>query len=395
MTRFRTARTDALGLAALLLVLALAAAGCSAETSLQLGKPEQIADGVQLFRLNDANLLDPPGAVAVQILRLDPARVNLLSALAQGHVMGLETVPDIAKRHEAIAAVNAGFFIVKNGDPAGLLKVHGELVSDAPDLRGAVGILRPPGKPIRLLFDRVNASVVLRYRLNDEEMTVPIDGVDTTRVRSRLMLYTPSFGADSDTAAEGVEWGLAGKPLRVLERHDDQGKTPIPRDGFVLSYGGTILPTGLEKLNVGQRATLEPRFQTGLGTLPEQWADAADIVGGAGLLVFRGRVMQEWADERLRAGFDTERHPRTMIGTSANGTIWIITVDGRNPAISLGMTFKELQTLATGMNLTNVLNLDGGGSTTMVVRGQIVNHPSDKTGPRRISDGLVVVERGK
>ncbi len=322
------------------IVSAWTVSGCRSGTQLQLGKPESVADGVQLYRLSDSNLLDPPGPIAIQVLRLDPSRVTLRSALAQGHVMGLESVPDIARRFPAVAAINAGFFVVKNGDPAGLLKVHGELVSDTLQLRGAVGILQPPGKPVRLLFDRVSASVVLRYRNAQEEFTVPIDGVDTTRIRSRLMLYTPSFGADSDTAPAGVEWQLTGKPLRVMERREDEGKTPIPRDGAVLSYGGTILPTGLEGLARGQEVTLEARFQPALGTLPEQWADAADVIGGAGLLVYRGRTMQDWTEEQLRAGFDTERHPRTIIGTSANGTIWIIAVDGRNPNLSLGMTLQ-------------------------------------------------------
>ncbi len=379
--------------AAWIVVLCCAAAACRSETSLRLGEPEPVADGIQLFRLNDPNLLDPPGVVAMQILRLDPAHVDVQSVLAQDRVMGLETVPDIATRHPALAAINAGFFVVKNGDPAGLLKIRGELVSDTSLLRGAVGIVRTSGKPIRLLFDRVSASVALRYRSKGEEVTVPIDGVDTTRVRSRLMLYTPSFGADSDTAPSGVEWQLSGSPLRVVERRQDQGKTPIPKSGAVLSYGGTVLPAGLDRLQPGQVVAIESRFQTGLGTLPDPWADASDVVGGAGLLVFRGRVLTEWGDEQLRAGFDTERHPRTMIGTSANGTIWIVTVDGRNPQVSLGVTFNELQRIAAGLNLTNALNLDGGGSTTMVVRGRIVNHPSDKTGPRKISDALLIVGR--
>ncbi len=395
MGHFRANARRASVRVAWLIVLAASAAGCRSETSLQLGNPERVSDGVLLYRLNDTSLLDPPGPVAIQILRLDPSRVTLQSALAAGHVMGLETVPDIARRYPAIAAINAGFFVVRNGDPAGLLKVHGELVSDTPQVRGAVGIIQAPGQPERLVFDRVSASVVLHYRKGEEEFTVPIDGVDTTRIRSRLMLYTPSFGPDSDTAPAGVEWQLSGKPLRVQERREDEGKTQIPRDGAVLSYGGTILPTGLEALERGQAVTLAPHFQTALGTLSDQWAEAADVIGGAGLLIYRGRRLEDWTEEQLRAAFDTERHPRTVIGTGANGTVWIITVDGRNPGLSLGMTFKELQRLAAGLNLTNALNLDGGGSTTMVVRGQVVNHPSDPTGPRKVSDALVVIQRGK
>jgi hypothetical protein len=319
--------------------------------------------------------------------------VDLQSALARNRVMQLETVPDMAARTGAIAAINAGFFVVKNGDPAGVLEVGNELVSDTPLTRGAVGILRSPGAPLKLIFDRVRVSASLRFTHQDEEFTQAIDGIDTTRARGKLMLYTPRFGPDSDMADTGVEWQLSGTPLTVTDKRPNAGRTPIPANGVVLSFGGTILPTALERLDRGQAVTIEPRFQTLLGTLPERWLDAHDIVGGAGLLVFRGKPITDWTEEQLRAGFNTEKHPRTMIGTAKNGTIWLITVDGRNPEVSLGMTFAELQRLAQKLSLYNALNLDGGGSTTMVVRGAVVNHPTDATGPRRVSDGLVVVAR--
>jgi exopolysaccharide biosynthesis protein len=57
------------------------------------------------------------------------------------------------------------------------------------------------------------------------------------------------------------------------------------------------------------------------------------------------------------------------------------------------MTFADLQRLARELNLYYALNLDGGGSTTMVVNGAVVNHPSDATGPRRVSDGIIVTSR--
>jgi hypothetical protein len=373
--------------------LAWLASGCPRETAVRLGTPEKVADGVQLFRLDDPNLLDPPGPVAVQILRLDPAKVDLRSALARDRVMQLETVPDIAARTRAIAAVNAGFFNVKNGDPAGVLELGDELVSDSPLTRGAVGIVRAPGKPLSLVFDRVGAALSLSYAVGGESFSQEISGVDTTRVRGQLMLYTPRFGPDSDMADTGVEWQLAGSPLRVLERRPNAGRTLIPDDGVVLSFGGTVLPTGLERLDAGQEVFVQTHFRTLLGTKPEQWVQAQDVVGGAGLLVLHGQPMADWSTEQLRAGFDTERHPRTMIGTTRGSAIWLVTVDGRNPSVSLGMTFAELTNLARKLNLVNALNLDGGGSTTMVVKGKVVNHPSDAVGPRRVSDALIVTRR--
>jgi hypothetical protein len=374
-------------------VLAWLKAGCPRETAIDLGRPEKVADGVQLYRLDDPNLLDPPGPVAVQILRLDPSKVDLRSALAHDRVMQLETVPDIAARSDAIAAVNAGFFVVKNGDPAGVLELRNELVSDSPVTRGAVGILRAPGRPMSLIFDRVSAAVSLSYTVAGESFTQEIDGVDTTRVRGRLMLYTPRFGPDSDMADTGVEWQLAGSPLRVTTRRPNAGRTPIPENGVVLSFGGTVLPTGLEHLDSGQEVSIRTQFRTLLGSTPEQWVEAQDIVSGAGLLVHHGKRVADWSAEQLRPGFDTERHPRTMIGATRGSSVWLVTVDGRNPSLSLGMTFAELTRLADKLNLVSALNLDGGGSTTMVVNGKIVNHPSDATGPRRVSDALIVVRR--
>jgi hypothetical protein len=52
--------------------------------------------------------------------------------------------------------------------------------------------------------------------------------VDTTRARGKLMLYTPAYHADTDTAGNGVEIVIAGKPLKVKEIRRDVGRTPIP-----------------------------------------------------------------------------------------------------------------------------------------------------------------------
>jgi exopolysaccharide biosynthesis protein len=82
-----------------------------------------------------------------------------------------------------------------------------------------------------------------------------------------------------------------------------------------------------------------------------------------------------------------------MIGVRADGSIWLVTVDGRQPQLSAGMTLEELRSLARRLELTNALNLDGGGSTTMWVQGEIVNSPSDLTGPRKVSDALLVFPR--
>ena len=264
-----------------------------------LGRAERIADGVVLYRLDDPSLLDPPGPVTVQALRLDPRLVSLTIARATG-TPSRETVEAIAARHAGvIAAVNAGFFSLQTGAPTGLLKVDGQVVGTTSRPRGAVGIRDRSGRAT-LLFDQVSV---------------------TTRPNGR-----PEF-----------------KPLR--------------------------------------------------GSSPRDWARVPYAIGGAGLLLLDGRELTEWTAERISAGFDTTRHPRTLIGTDARGDIWLVTIDGRNPTLSHGMSFKELQRLSRRLGLRSVLNLDGGGSTTMWVAGRVVNHPSDPEGPRKVSDAILVLPR--
>jgi hypothetical protein len=233
--------------------------------------------------------------------------------------------------------------------------------------------------------------------------SIAVDGVDTTRAVGALMLYTPHYGPDSDTAPTGIEWvltpALAGAAYPssagayvVKERRWHVGKTPIPRSGVVLSYGGLLPPPPLDKLGAGDRVALRETWTAASGQALDRWRNASDVVSGAGLLRRGGADVRDWGPERLASGF-LGRHPRTMFGVDRAGYAWLVTVDGRQPDASAGMTLLELQRLAKRIGLTDALNLDGGGSTTMVIAGNIVNQPSEATGPRTVSDVLLVLPR--
>jgi hypothetical protein len=147
------------------------------------------------------------------------------------------------------------------------------------------------------------------------------------------------------------------------------------------------VPRALDRLRVGDTLSVEPRIGA---QDPRMWRDAPDAVGGAGLLVAGGLPVADWTPEKTADAFRADRHPRTVIGADGEGNIWLVAVDGRNPGVSVGMSFAELQRLCVALGLRDALNLDGGGSTTLVVNGQVVNRPSDVTGPRAVSDAIVV-----
>ena len=359
--------------------------------AIDLGAALEIASGITLYHLTDPSLLDPPAPVSIWLLRVNPGAADLRAVLSNDAIVDTEIVPDMAVRHDAIAAINAGFFLIPSGDPAGIYKLQGQLVSDTKRPRGALGILLDGGQ--RLLFGRVTATMTLRVpRRGLVDAGLVITGVDTTRRRDRLMLFTPAYHQHTDTAATGLEWVLQGKPLRVTSGPLEAGKTPIPRDGFVLSFGGTRPPSLLRSLRVGSRVELDTHYTAVDGTAAD-WRKADAIVGGAGLLLRDGRIVTDWKMEQLSPMFAEIRHPRTLIGTQADGTIWLVTVDGRQPRLSAGMSLFELRALGQRLGLRNALNLDGGGSTTMWVAGKIVNSPSDAAGVRRVSDALIVTRR--
>ena len=364
---------------------------------LDLPEPRNIAPGVLLYHLDSSTAVEPQGPLSIWMLRLDPTRVDLQEVLANDEIMGVETVGEIASRHKPLAAINAGFFL-PNGDPAGVMTIDGRLVSDTRRPRGAVGISSDKAG-VKLVFARLKAtaSLVLQNKkppaTGEQAMvTVPIDGIDTTRLRGQLMLFTPSYHPDTDTAKGGLEWVIDRQRGRLVSGPHRDGKTRIPPRGYVLSYGGEKVPEPLQYLGKSTRIRLDVSYQPVEGET-KSWLLAQDIVGGAGLLIRDGRDVEDWGIEQFNQGFAENRHPRTMIGTAEDGTIWLVTVDGRQPELSVGMSLAELRALAHRLGLTNALNLDGGGSTTMWVKGEVVNKPSDATGPRKVSDALLVYGR--
>jgi exopolysaccharide biosynthesis protein len=267
-------------------------------------------------------------------------------------------------------------------------------------------------QPVELGSAERIADGVLLYGLTDETLLDPPGpvAVHALRVNPRIARLEVALADDRSPAREtvaaiaqrrgaiaAVNGGFFalenGAPVAILKSRGRLigGSSRARGAVAIMERGGSSLLL-FDRVTVDRRAasaTYRPR----LGSRPVDWSAAPDIVSGAGLLLRDGREMTEWADEALSAAFETTRHPRTMIGADRNGEVWLITVDGRQPWLSLGMTFAELKRLARRIGLVSALNLDGGGSTTMVVGQWIVNHPSDDTGPRTVSDAIVVVPR--
>ena len=129
-------------------------------------------------------------------------------------------------------------------------------------------------------------------------------------------------------------------------------------------------------------------------------SEMQDVIGGRGLLIRNG-VQQELTDQISLA---TERHPRTGVGIANHGkTLYFIVTDGRQPGYSAGLDLNALASLFYSLNCSDAIALDGGGSSTMVVREEengkvsfpLLNKPSDSTGARTLSNGILAIDKNE
>jgi hypothetical protein len=284
-------------------------------------------------------------------------------------------------------AVNADFFLF---DPPGVptgAHVSGGSVVTGPSARPVFAI-GSDGRPwIGAL--RVSGQAVSALD------TLPI--VSWNRVSpAGLAWFDAAYGPAVDTLSGSVRVVMSA--LRGPVQSIDTGLAParIPSSGGVLVLGPRAPAAVRARFLLAARS--QSRFDVEIRLLPIQPREA---VGGFPVLV-RDSLEIPALDSAGAATFAPVRHPRTIVGVASGGRrILLITIDGRQPDYSVGATLRESARVALALGATEAINLDGGGSTTMVVarsgpdttRFEVVNRPSDPQGERPVGNALVVTQR--
>lgn len=130
-------------------------------------------------------------------------------------------------------------------------------------------------------------------------------------------------------------------------------------------------------------------------TTPEEWKETENIVGGTPVLVCGGNLVEDFSCEQTLQSFLADRHPRTAVGIRANGEWVFAVVDGRFYGFFGGMIMKDLARLMLDLGCVEALNLDGGGSSTLVIEGAVVNDPcgsmqEDGKQVEAVSDAILI-----
>lgn len=351
-------------------------------------KFEEIEPGLEYGRatVGQGTKDEQTGPWFINALRIDLTRVRLKLVHALDEGIGLETVSSLAARHGAAAATNGGYFRVNGtyrGESIGLLVLDRDLISEPYNNRAGVGLI-DAGNKTEVVFGHLKFSGEVRVGSAKR----PVQGVNRPLAADELIIFTPKFHRTTLTKPEGVE--VVVRRNRVVAIADYRGSSEIPVDGFVISAVGKSREWLLAHLRQGSPVHFSWRLNSiepGDSTI---WMRSYSMLGGGPQLVKAGRIYITNLQEKITAAFVNDGHPRTAIARLASGQLLLVTVDGRQPGESIGMSLPLLAKLLQELGAVEAMNLDGGGSTTMVVHNQVVNKPSDSTGERPVSDAILV-----
>lgn len=117
--------------------------------------------------------------------------------------------------------------------------------------------------------------------------------------------------------------------------------------------------------------------------------NAKSAVGGSPVLLKNSEVRLTDVEEMISVD-NTIQRARTAIGFNADGKVFILVAEGNNPNGAKGLTLLQLANLMKSIGCKEALNLDGGGSTSMVVNGQLTVRPSDAAGERPVMSAIII-----
>ncbi|GGS99396.1 phosphodiester glycosidase family protein [Streptomyces chromofuscus] len=364
-----------------------------------------LADGVTLTRIVRGTEPAPAdqintttrGPWVVNVLTIDPRKAGgHLEAVYGPDLARTENTTDLVGAAGALAGVNASFFTFTAnpqypGDPVGLGLYGGKLLSEPTSDPAEVNFV-VDSRSDRVLMGKLSWTGSVRNRETGASLPLeylnhpPVVPAGCTTLPDQtqctqpgdVVRFTPEFAASTPSGA-GVEV--------VLDRRGCVVRTAATR--------GTQLTAGQTSLQATGREVATLRQVAGGGCLQTR----SDLVDEKGERVpVRKSLSGVNGRYRLTAGGEIvvpdgsgsffARNPRTIAGTTQDGTIVLATIDGRMTT-SVGTTMDETAAVAQALGMHDAVNLDGGGSTTMSVRGELVNQPSGTT-QRPVGDVLVL-----
>lgn len=283
-------------------------------------------------------------------------------------MFGYETTSEMARRADAWAAVNGSFF-QNYGEPIGFMVQKGQVQK----------MVNGENPVVAITDDRTVYVGPLRTEamLEEDGKMFKLQGINRYPRINENILYTPVYGSTTRLDIPTINYII--KDHRVMDQVITDQPVSIPADGAVIT---ALSPTDADlDLQNAQRIDFAFVFEPDIGTIQEAFMSG-------GWLVRDGKnVAQPWEPWM---GLTTNREPRTALGVLEDGRILLVAVDGRQAGFSQGVSGSELAEILLSKGCKNAVYLDGGASTTMVLRGEVANSPSNEGKERQVGHSIVI-----
>ncbi|HJZ23857.1 MAG TPA: phosphodiester glycosidase family protein [Candidatus Babeliales bacterium] len=330
-------------------------------------------------------------AQSIHLLVADPHKVNIKIGIAHNKCASAEKTSEISKNQKALAAINGGYFdfgcknkiqdtIIKVLDCLGYSRYKAfpmwTLCKDqryyavSHNFTGAMCWNNSDQAPLFYAIKTVLSLYINNVAYQVTEFNKP-NPKGPTLYSSCYDKITPSFH-------EPVDEIMIQDDHIVQIYRSSHGKNKIPSNGWVY-----VIPQNHAKemipVDLGDRVVVTFSNMQKPDLIPElpdsAWNKMDNIVAATPLLLCNGAIPPYLND--YTSDFYTKRHPRSAVGVCKNGNWVFLVVDGRAKH-SEGFTILELAQFMKTLGCVGALNLDGGGSSTMVVQDKVVNSPSGR-----------------
>jgi exopolysaccharide biosynthesis protein len=297
------------------------------------------------------------------LLTMDPSRYLMEPIISPGGITTLAPLSSMVKNSRVRAAINAGFFAVSGrnqGSPVGALRIAQSLVSRPYQGRTSLGWSRSN----QAAFGEVVWSGAVRI----DEGWMTIDALNHFSRGNIVALYNPYYGKPTPTTGPVTE--IIVKNGRCVSV-GVTGGTTIDPGSFVLAGYGTNAALLARYLKPGDAVRIDSTLNDG----DPLWNEMDHVIQAGPFLLRNGEIRVD--PEGFSASILNLRHPRSAIGLTSKGQ-WIFFVgDGRNGMHSAGFTLQEVAALLKAKDIAWALNLDGGGSSQLMVGDRTFNVPSE------------------
>lgn len=321
-------------------------------------------------------------AVLVDLAEATDLQLEVLTA-DKNKIRARRTPSQIVKDYsdkEIIATINADFFDLADGYPLGAVMVDGVLRKSANyDWKNIFGFSQD-GKPFLNTF-AIDANAV---GVNGDIRA--INSMNSSRLANFVSIFDSQTGENSGTNPWGtdvllqpmdVDWDnlveRKNVKCKIVKKAPDQGSIPIPEGHIVISGHGT----GSEWINSN---IINPLGGEMYITIGAKYATAEeDITAPMCMTGFHSILIKNSQKQSINESdaIATSKNPRSGIGYSLDRTkMAMIVVEGRSEE-SIGVTTAEFADIFAYFRISNAVNLDGGGSSCLVVQDDVVNTLSD------------------